>query len=56
MQAGTVDDLAMFVTGRAGALINAWLLGDEEVLDPEVLTGRLVRLLSTLGGLPERDA
>ncbi|MFI5586157.1 TetR/AcrR family transcriptional regulator [Amycolatopsis sp. NPDC051758] len=53
---GTVDDLAVFLTGGAGALINAWLLGDEDPLDPEVLTDRLVRLLHTLGGLPEGDA
>ncbi|WP_233621817.1 TetR/AcrR family transcriptional regulator [Amycolatopsis sp. WAC 04182] len=52
---GTVDDLAVFLTGGAGALINAWLLGDEESLDPEELTDRLVRLLRTLGGLLEED-
>lgn len=53
---GTVDDLAVFLTGGAGALINAWLLGDDEPLDPEDLTDRLVRLLHTLGGLPEEGA
>lgn len=51
--AATADDLAVFVTGGAGALINAWLLGDEDPLDPEELTDRLVRLMHTLGGLPE---
>jgi AcrR family transcriptional regulator len=55
VRAGAVDDLAVFLTGGAGALINAWLLGDEESLDPEELTDRLVRLLHTLGGLPEED-
>ena len=55
LRAGAVDDLAVFLTGGAGALINAWLLGDEEALDPEELTDRLVRLLHTLGGLPEED-
>lgn len=53
--AATADDLAVFVTGGAGALINAWLLGDEDPLDPEKLTDRLVRLMHTLGGLPEGD-
>jgi AcrR family transcriptional regulator len=53
---GTVDDLAVFLTGGAGALINAWLLGDEDPLDPEALTDRLVRLRHSLGGLPEADA
>ena len=50
MRAGTVDDLAVFLTGGAGALINAWLLGGEEPLDPEELTDRFVRLLGALGG------
>ncbi|GLY43179.1 TetR family transcriptional regulator [Amycolatopsis sp. NBRC 101858] len=53
--AATADDLAVFLTGGAGALINAWLLGDEDPLDPEKLTNRLVRLMHTLGGLPEGD-
>ena len=53
--AATADDLAVFVTGGAGALINAWLLGDEDPLDPEKLTDRLVRLMHTFGGLPEGD-
>jgi AcrR family transcriptional regulator len=54
--AGTVDDLAVFLTGGAGAVINAWLLGDEEVLDPGDLTDRLVRILHALGGPSEADA
>ncbi|WP_284740102.1 TetR/AcrR family transcriptional regulator [Amycolatopsis sp. RTGN1] len=53
--AATADDLAVFVTGGAGALINAWLLSDEDPLDPEKLTDRLVRLMHTFGGLPEGD-
>jgi AcrR family transcriptional regulator len=53
--AATADDLAVFLTGGAGALINAWLLGDEDPLNPEKLTDRLVRLMHTLGGLPEGD-
>ncbi|WP_328451932.1 MULTISPECIES: TetR family transcriptional regulator [unclassified Amycolatopsis] len=56
LPAGTVDDLAVFLTGGAGAVINAWLLGDDETLDPEDLADRFVRLRHTLGGLPEEDA
>jgi AcrR family transcriptional regulator len=54
--AGTVDDLAVFLTGGAGALINAWLLGDDEVLDPAALADRLTGILRTLGGPAEGDA
>lgn len=54
--AGTVDDLAVFLTGGAGAVINAWLLGAEETLDPEDLADRLGRILHTLGGPSEEDA
>ncbi|MFD7136265.1 TetR/AcrR family transcriptional regulator [Streptomyces sp. NPDC059894] len=38
------DDLAVFVTGGAGAVVNAWLLSEEEVLDPHDLAERLHRL------------
>ncbi|MGA6161658.1 TetR/AcrR family transcriptional regulator [Amycolatopsis magusensis] len=45
---GTLDDLAVFVTGGMGALINAWLL-DEAHPDPEEFADRLARLWRGLG-------
>ncbi|MFJ9631713.1 TetR/AcrR family transcriptional regulator [Streptomyces sp. NPDC101175] len=40
----TVDDVAAFVAGGTGAIVNAWLLGTDDPLDPEDLAARLRRL------------
>ncbi|HVV12242.1 TetR/AcrR family transcriptional regulator [Amycolatopsis sp.] len=45
-----LDDLAIFVTGGSGAIINAWLLAGAE--DPGECTDRLLRLWRGLAGKP----
>lgn len=44
----TLDDLAVFITGGMGSIINAWLLDDEEP-DPARFAERLQRLWRGLG-------
>jgi AcrR family transcriptional regulator len=46
----TRADLAAFLAGGAGSLINDWLVGGADPLSPEELAGRLYRLMSTLLG------
>lgn len=46
----TADDLAVFVTGGTGAVINAWLLSGDGPLDPGLLADRLTALWPALGG------
>jgi AcrR family transcriptional regulator len=41
---GTVDDLAAFVAGGTGAVVNDWLIDGADPLVPEELAGRLLRL------------
>lgn len=41
-------DLAAFLSGGTGALINEWLISDDDPLDPEELADRLLRLMSLL--------
>jgi AcrR family transcriptional regulator len=43
-----VDDLAAFLTGGAGALVNTWVIEGPEHLDPEEFTDRLVRIRSVV--------
>ncbi|WP_029116384.1 TetR/AcrR family transcriptional regulator [Mycobacterium sp. URHB0044] len=48
LDARTVDDLATFITGGAGAIVNAWVIGGEDPPDPAAFTDRLMRLTSVL--------
>lgn len=40
----TAQDLAAFVAGGTGAVVNDWLIDGDDPLDPEELTDRLLRL------------
>ncbi|MEU9174985.1 TetR/AcrR family transcriptional regulator [Streptomyces sp. NPDC048420] len=40
----TAQDLAAFVAGGTGAIVNHWLIDGHDPLDPEELTDRLLRL------------
>lgn len=44
----TAADLAMFLTGGAGAVINDWLVDGADPLDPDELADRLRNLMSAL--------
>lgn len=44
----TVEDLAVFLTGGASALFNAWVVEGSEPLDPEEFTDRLMRMASVI--------
>jgi AcrR family transcriptional regulator len=50
LDAQTADDLALLLTGGAGALINTWIVEGPEPLDPEEFTDRLIRVASTIVG------
>ena len=43
-----VEDLAAFLTGGAGALVNAWVIEGPEPLDPEEFTDRLTEVRSVV--------
>jgi AcrR family transcriptional regulator len=48
------DDLAMFVTGGGATVMNEWLTGPDEALDPEDMADRIVALLDVLAtALPQ---
>jgi hypothetical protein len=40
-----VEDLALFSTGGAAALFNAWVVEGDDPLDPEAFTDRLMRTM-----------
>jgi hypothetical protein len=54
LDGATAADLAMFLAGGAGAVINDWLVDGADPLDPDELADRLRRLMSALfkGHLP----
>ncbi|MET7475644.1 TetR/AcrR family transcriptional regulator [Streptomyces sp. NPDC005648] len=54
---GVVDedvahDLAAFVAGGTGAVVNDWLIDGDDPLDPEALARRLLRLTAVVTGTP----
>lgn len=52
----TLDDLALFVTGGMGSLVNAWVLSDGPGLDSEEFAERVQRLWRGLGLRPRAGA
>lgn len=48
LDGSTAADLAMFLAGGAGAVINDWLVDGADPLDPDELADRLRRLMSAL--------
>jgi len=45
------DDLAAFLTGGSGAVINTWIVEGEDPLDPEAFADRLMLMFSALAEL-----
>jgi AcrR family transcriptional regulator len=45
-----VEDLAMFLTGGAAAVVNTWIVEGETPLDPEKFTDRLMFMMTVLTG------
>jgi AcrR family transcriptional regulator len=52
----TTEDLAAFVAAGTGAVVNDWLIGGDDPLDPEALAHRLLRLASVLATGPHTRA
>lgn len=50
-----VEDLATFLTGGAGALVNTWVVDGPDPLDPEEFTGRLMRIRSVVTDLITKE-
>lgn len=48
LDARGLDDLATFLTGGAGAVVNAWVVEGPEPLDPEEFADRLTRTRSVV--------
>jgi AcrR family transcriptional regulator len=44
LPAGVVADLALFLTGGAATVVNAWVVEAPEPLDPEAFTDRLLEM------------
>jgi len=51
-----VGDLAVFVTGGGGAVINTWLIEAEDPLDPEDFADRLLAVGSIINGALDEAA
>ncbi len=51
----TAADLATFLAGGAGAIINDWLVDGADPLDPQELADRLRRLMSAFPGGPRDE-
>ncbi|WP_103353492.1 TetR/AcrR family transcriptional regulator [Amycolatopsis sp. CA-128772] len=56
LDAQGVEDLATFLTGGAGAVVNAWVVDGPDPLDPQEFTGRLVRMRSVVGAMITKEA
>jgi len=51
---GAADDLAIYLTGGAAAIFNAWVIEGEDPLDPEQFADRLLRMLLVVTGAARR--
>jgi hypothetical protein len=48
LDARTVEDLAMCLTGAGAAFFNTWVVEGADPLDPEEFTDRLMRMVSVV--------
>jgi hypothetical protein len=46
----TAQDLAAFIAGGVGTIVNEWVVDGDDPLDPEELADRLLRLASAFAG------
>ncbi|MFJ7219371.1 TetR/AcrR family transcriptional regulator [Amycolatopsis sp. NPDC098790] len=51
-----VEDLATFLTGGAGAVVNAWVVGGPDPLDASGFTDRLLRIRSVVTATITKEA
>ncbi|RSM49109.1 TetR/AcrR family transcriptional regulator [Amycolatopsis balhimycina DSM 5908] len=51
-----VEDLATFLTGGAGALVNTWVIEGPEPLDPEEFTDRLMEIRSVVTDMITKES
>ncbi|MGK3206212.1 TetR/AcrR family transcriptional regulator [Amycolatopsis sp. MEPSY49] len=51
-----VEDLATFLTGGAGAVVNAWVVGGPDPLDANAFTDRLLRIRSVVTATITKEA
>ncbi|MEV6829943.1 TetR/AcrR family transcriptional regulator [Amycolatopsis sp. NPDC051102] len=56
LDAESVEDLATFLTGGAGAVVNAWVVDGPDPLDPEEFAGRLLRMHSVVTTMITKEA
>lgn len=56
LDAGGVEDLATFLTGGAGAVVNAWVVDGPDPLDPEEFADRLQRMHSVVNAMLAKEA
>lgn len=51
-----IEDLATFLTGGAGAVVNAWVVDGPDPLDPEEFATRLLRMRSVVTAMITKEA
>ena len=51
-----IEDLATFLTGGAGAVVNAWVVGGPDPLDANAFTDRLLRIRSVVTATITKEA
>lgn len=51
-----IEDLATFLTGGAGAVVNAWVIGGPDPLDAHEFTDRLLRIRSVVSATITKEA
>jgi AcrR family transcriptional regulator len=55
LDADGLEDLATFLTGGAGAVVNAWVVDGPDPLDPEEFAGRLLRMHSVVTAMITKE-
>ncbi len=56
LDAEGLEDLATFLTGGAGAVVNAWVVDGPDPLDPREFAGRLLRMQAVVAALLTKEA
>ncbi|WP_086845851.1 TetR/AcrR family transcriptional regulator [Amycolatopsis kentuckyensis] len=56
LDADGLEDLATFLTGGAGAVVNTWVVDGPDPLDPEEFAGRLLRMHSVVTAMITKEA
>ncbi len=56
LDAQGIEDLSVFMTGGAGAVVNTWVVDGPDPLDPEEFASRLTRMHSVLTAMITKEA